>query len=151
MLLAAVGDTPYRIVLFLHILAAMVAFAPAFTHPVLANQAKGLTGDGHRSVIGYMVANGRKIYAPAVIIAGFLGFALQGMSDGAWKMSQGWMIGAIVVWIAMNGVLHGMLFPGERKVAEGDMSGEPAVQRGGMIISLLLLVMLYLMIFKPGV
>lgn len=151
MLLAAVGDTPYRIVLFLHILAAMAAFAPAFTHSLLTNQSKGLAGDGHRTVMSYMVANGRKIYGPAVILTGLLGFALQGMSGGAWKMSQGWMIGAVVVWIAMNGVLHGMLFPGERKLAEGDTSGDAAVQRGGMITSLLLLVMLYLMIFKPGI
>lgn len=151
MLLAAVGDTPYRIVLLLHILTAMAAFAPAFTHPLITNQSKGLGNQGHGTVMGYLSANGRKVYAPALILTGFLGFALQGISDGAWSFSQTWMIGAIVVWIAMNGVLHGMLLPAERKLADGDSSGDAGVQRGGMIISLLLLIMLWLMIFKPGV
>lgn len=72
------------------------------------------------------------------------------MSSGAWKFSQGWMIGALIVWIAMNGVLHAMIIPSERKVAAGDLSAETGVQRGGGIISVLLLVMLWLMVFKPG-
>lgn len=151
MLLAAVGDTPYRIVLLLHILAAMAAFAPAFTHPLLNNQTKALGAEGHSSVLGYMAGNGRAVYAPALILSGFLGFALQGISDGAWTFGQGWMLGAIAVWIAMNGVLHAMVLPAERKMAAGDASAEPRVQRGGMILSLLLVVMLWLMIFKPGI
>lgn len=150
MLLAAVGDTPYGIVLVLHILAAIAAFAPAFTHPVLFGQAKSLGDGGLQSVAGFMSANGRRIYAPALILSGLLGFALQGMSSGAWKFSQGWMIGALIVWIAMNGVLHAMIIPGERKVAAGDPSAETGAQRGSGIISILLLVMLWLMVFKPG-
>ena len=137
--------------LILHILAAMVAFAPAFTHPLLTNQSKTLAGDGHRTVLGFLVANGRRIYAPALILTGIFGFGLQGMSSGAWSFGQGWMIGAIVIWIAMNGILHAILIPNERKMADGDPSAQAMVERGGAIISLLLLVMLYLMVFKPGV
>lgn len=151
MVLGAVGDTPYRIVLLLHILTVLVAFAPAFTHSLLANQTRALDGDGRQTVIGFMAVNGRRIYAPALILTGLLGFALQGMSGGAWGFGQGWFIAAIVVWVAMNGILHGMLLPAERKLAAGDASGEAGVQRGGMLMSLLLLVMLYLMVFKPGI
>lgn len=150
MILAAVGDTPYRIVLVLHILSFMVAFAPAFAHPFVANQSKALGDAGHRQVLGFLLANGRRIYAPALIVTGLLGFALQGMSSGAWKFSQGWLIGALVVWIAMNGVLHGLIMPNEKKMADGDPDAQKLVDAGGAAITLLLTVMLWLMVFKPG-
>ena len=50
-----------------------------------------------------MVAHGRRIYGPAVILTGLLGFALSGMSDGIHAIGDGWMIAAIIIWIAMNG------------------------------------------------
>ena len=148
-MIAAVGDTPYRVVLLLHILSAMAAFAPAFTHPFLMNQSKSM-GAGHQTVMGFLAANGRRIYAPALIVTGILGFALQGMSSGAWSFTQFWMIGALIVWIAMNGVLHGLIMPNERKMGEGDASAQRLVDIGGQVITVLLLVMLWLMIFKPG-
>ncbi|MEL7210678.1 MAG: hypothetical protein AAGK32_20990 [Actinomycetota bacterium] len=151
MMLAAVGDTPYNIVLLVHILTAMAAFAPAFAHPFLTNQSKAMGADGHGTVMGYLVANGRRIYAPALIVTGLAGFALQGMSDGLYEFGQAWIIIAIVVWIAMNGVLHALVIPNERKMAGGDASGEQLVTIGGVVITVLLVVMLYLMIFKPGV
>ncbi len=151
MLIAAVTDTSYKIVLLIHILTAMVAFAPAFTHPFLANQSKGLGGEGRQAVLGFFVANGRRIYAPALIVTGLVGFALQGMSDGAWEFGQTWIIGAIIAWVAMNGVLHALVIPNERKVSQGDESAARMVDIGGAVLTVLLLVMLYLMIFKPGI
>ncbi len=151
MLIAAVGDTPYRIVLIVHILTAMAAFAPAFTHPFLSGQARSLGDDARQGLLGHMVANGRRIYAPALIVTGLAGFALQGMSDGSWEFSQTWIILAIIIWIAMNGVLHAVLIPAERAVSQGDAAAESRVSAGGAIITLLLVVMIYLMVFKPGV
>jgi len=150
MILAAVGDTPYRIVLILHILSFMVAFAPAFVHPLVGRQSRSIDDPNFRKIVGMLAANGRKIYAPALIVTGLLGFALQGMSSGTWKFDQGWMIGALVVWIAMNGVLHGLLLPNERKLADGDDDAENIINIGGAIVTVLLLVMLCLMVFKPG-
>jgi hypothetical protein len=40
--------------------------------------------------------------------------------------------------------------PGERAMAAGDLSAETKVAMGGQIITVLTLVMLYLMIWKPG-
>lgn len=149
-MIAAVGDTPYRVVLFLHILSAMVAFAPAFTHPILTNQSKSL-GEGHQGVMGFLSGNARRIYAPALIVTGILGFGLQGMSSGAWSFTQFWMIAAMIVWLAMNGVLHALIIPNEKKMSEGDPSAQRLLDIGGQVITVLLLVMLWLMIFKPGV
>ena len=59
MILAAVGDTGYNIVLLLHILTAMAAFAPVFAHPFLAAQADSLDPAHKRQLLGFLVQNGR--------------------------------------------------------------------------------------------
>ena len=111
---AAIGDTPYNIVLFLHILTGVVAFAPAFTHPVLAAKMEQAGFDGRSTVVSYIASYGMKIYGSALIVCGLLGFGVAGMSDEVFKMSQGWLMTAIIVWIAMNGVLHALILPGEK-------------------------------------
>ena len=137
-MIAAYRGTGYEVVLFLHVLTAFVAFAPAFVHPLLGNQVKSLESGAKRSVLGMIAGNGRRIYAPALILTGLFGFALQGMSDGVIEFGQTWFWLAIVVWLAMNGVLHAVLLPAERVTA------------GGAVLTVLLLVMLYLMVFQPG-
>jgi uncharacterized membrane protein len=149
-MLAAYRETGYNIVLFLHILTALVAFAPAFVHPLLANQTKALDGTARGSVMQMMSGNGRRIYAPALILTGLFGFALQGMSDDVIEFGDTWFWLAILVWLAMNGVLHAMLLPAERAVAGGDESASSKVDMAGIILTVMLLFMLYLMVFKPG-
>jgi uncharacterized membrane protein len=149
-MIAAIGDTGYDIVLLLHILSALVAFAPAFVHPLLANQTKELDAPNRQKVLGYLGANGRRLYAPALIVTGLLGFALQGMSDSVWEFDQTWVWLAAVVWLVMNGVLHAVLLPAERAAAGGDGVAERRAEIAGAVVTLLLLLMLYLMVFKPG-
>jgi uncharacterized membrane protein len=149
-MLAAYRETGYNVVLFLHILTALVAFAPAFVHPLLANQTKALDGTARGKVLQMMSGNGRRIYAPALILTGLFGFAMQGMSDSVIEFGDTWFWLAIVVWIAMNGVLHAVLLPAERAVADGDESASSKVDTAGIVLTVLLLVMLYLMVFTPG-
>jgi uncharacterized membrane protein len=150
MILAAVGDTGYNIVLLLHILTAMAAFAPVFAHPLLAAQADSLDPAHKRQVLGFLVQNGRRVYLPALVVTGLLGFALAGMSSEVFKMSQGWLIASILVWLGLNGVLHGAIVPAEKAMANGDDSAVGRVSAGGGLVTILMIVMLYLMIFKPG-
>ena len=149
-MIAAYRGTGYDVVLFLHILTAFVAFAPAFVHPLLGNQVNSLESGAKRSVLGMIAGNGRRIYAPALILTGLFGFALQGMSDGVIEFGQTWFWLAIVVWLVMNGVLHAVLLPAERASAAGDEAAESRVAAGGAFLTVLLLVMLYLMVFQPG-
>jgi uncharacterized membrane protein len=150
LVLAAVGNTPYNIVLVVHILVALVAFAPAFVHPFLVAQSKSLGEESRRGLITLMAGNGRRIYAPAVILTGLLGFALSGMSEGVYALSQTWLLASIVIWIAMNGILHAVLLPAERAVGAGDDGAQQRVDLGGAVLTLLLVIMLVLMVFKPG-
>lgn len=148
--IAAVGNTPYNIVAVLHILTAMVAFAPIFVYPFLANRFTETSGDGPNATWGSVMANSRRIYGPALIVTGVLGFGLSGMSDGVYALSQTWLILSIIVWIAMNGLLHAVIVPAERALAGGDTSAKARVDQFSPVLALLLVVMLYLMVFKPG-
>jgi uncharacterized membrane protein len=149
-MIAAYQDTGYNVVLFLHILTALVAFAPAFVHPLLARQTTALDATARGKVLGMIAGNGRRIYAPALILTGLFGFAMQGMSDSVIEFGDTWFWLAILVWLAMNGVLHAVLLPAERAVADGDESASSRVDMGSAILTVMLLVMLYLMVFKPG-
>jgi len=149
-MLAAYRDTGYNVMLFVHILTAFVAFAPAFVHPLLGNQSKALPAGERNKLLGMIAGNGRRIYAPALILTGLLGFGMQGLSDSVIEFGQTWFWLSIVVWLVMNGVLHAVLLPAERAVADGDESAESKVSAGGGALTVLLLVMLYLMVFKPG-
>jgi hypothetical protein len=44
-----------------------------------------------------------------------------------------------------------MLIPAERRYARGDQAAERQVATGGQILTVLFLLMLFLMIWKPGV
>ncbi len=149
-MLAEIGSTGYDVVLFLHILCALAAFAPAFAHPIIERQTRSVDPATRSTVLGFLAQNSRRIYAPALILTGLFGFGLQGMSDSVWKFDQTWIWLAVLVWLAMNGVLHAMLLPAERALGAGDESAAKRVDTGGMILTVLLLVMLYLMVFKPG-
>ena len=150
MILAAIGDTPYQIMLILHIVTAMAAFAPIFVHPAILSRLGDAGADVRGPVLQAMTRNGRMIHAPALLINGILGFGLAGLSDKVYSMSQGWLIAAFLVWVAMNGLLHAVVLPAERKLAQGDTAARRRGEAGGAMLSVLLVVMLYLMIFKPG-
>ena len=151
MVIAAVRDTPYNIVLILHLVAVVAAFAPAIAHPVMAAQAKRLDPTARNQVYGFLAANSMRIYGTALIVVGLLGFALSGMSGGAYPFSQTWVWLAAVLWVLMIGLLHGLLVPAERALAAGDSGAEQRISIGGAVLTVASLVMLYLMVFKPGV
>lgn len=149
MIIAAVGDDAYNIVLLLHILAVIVGFAPMAVHPIIDSQLQE-TPDARMAFLRRAATNGHRIYLPALTVAGLLGIVLILMSDAAIEFSDAWVSGAFVAWIAIMGVVAGMILPGEKAAGAGDFSKERAVQIGGQLTTLLLVVMLYLMIFKPG-
>ena len=149
-MLSEIGSTGYDVMLFLHIAAVLVAMAPAFTHPLLERQSRSLDPASRSALLGFIAQNTRRVYAPALILIGLFGFGLVGMSDEVWEFGQTWVWLAILVWLAMNGVLHAMLLPAERALGSGDESAGKKVETSGQILTVMLLVMLYLMVFKPG-
>lgn len=149
MLIAAYRDTGYNIVLFLHIVAVLVAMAPAVVHPILFEMEKR-RDDGDVVALGRRVAATGRIYAIAVIVAGVIGFGLISMSDSLIEWGDTWVWLSILVWIALNGVLHGAMLPAERQLGDGDRSAMAKIERVGPILGVMVLVLTYLMTVKPG-
>ena len=155
MILADIGDTGYNVVLLLHILAMFVAFSPAFVHPFIDADTRD-AGDLRQRVFTGIASRGMKIYGSALIVGGLLGFGVSGMSkvegtdEFVYAVGDGWVLAAVIIWVAMNGVLHGMILKGEKAIANGDESAAKIVAVGGQLITVMFLVTLYLMVFKPG-
>ena len=61
-----------------------------------------------------------------------------------------WVSLAFLVWLAIIGRRLGRDAPRRAEVAAGDLSVEKKVAMGGQLVTVLTLVMLYLMIWKPG-
>jgi uncharacterized membrane protein len=161
MLLATVTSNAYRIVLALHILAAIVGFGAVLLNGVYASKAKARPGPEGAAIAqaNYEVSFGwAQWFIYAILI---LGFALVGMSDKAIKFSQTWVWLAVVLYVAIIGIVHGVHRPNVRRLNELMREGNPAnraemERRGrlaeamGGIMSVLVVVIVFLMVIKPG-
>ncbi len=132
-------STGFKIFLFLHILSVIVAFAPVVLSVIPGSR---------EGVLGSLEQTGRQVYAPALILAGLFGiFCVVTSSIGGvrrFEFSDTWVSLAFVVWIAMNGVFHAMVLAGQR---QGD---ERRAVNGQAVMTVLLIIMVYLMIWQPG-
>jgi uncharacterized membrane protein len=150
MVLATTDAVGYKIVLILHIVLVIVAFGGLFAAPMLG-RAEGAA----RPVADAMAKYLQRIAVPALAVAGILGFAMIGMSkDGdieVYKFSQRWVGIAILLWIVELAVLWFGVAATEKKIAAGDDGAVARLPMFTGISHLLLLVLVYLMVFKPGV
>ena len=132
-------STGFNILLVLHLLTAVVAFAPAVV---------AVLPGGRDGVVGVLDKAGRQVYAPALILTGLFGILCIVTSDvggtAVFEFSETWVSLAFVVWIAMNGVFHALVLAGQKQ------NDAAKVISGQQIMTVLLLAMLYLMVFKPG-
>lgn len=144
--LAAIDSTGYKIVLLLHILAVVVGFAPAWFTPIMGR----LIASGDKEAGVQLEASILRFSLPGIAIAGLLGFGLAGMSDKIYKMSQTWLSLAALLWIVLLLVVVFVARPAVKALAAGDMAARGRVMAATGVTHLVLIVMLYLMIFKPG-
>ncbi len=144
--LAAIDSTGYKIMLLLHLLAVVVGFAPAWLAPALVR----LTANGDRAAADQLEASVLRFSLPGIAVAGLLGFGLSGMSDDFYKMSQAWLSIAIVLWLALLAVIFFVARPAITAFRDGDATARGRVMMATGVSHLVLVVMLYLMIFKPG-
>jgi hypothetical protein len=132
-----VTSTGYKIVGLLHILAAVIAFGPLFLYPSLARAGSGST----------IAKLHLRLVLPALAVTGLLGMALVGQSDKVFKMSQTWVVLALIAWVILLVVSWFMVRP---SLTETTPAARGRLSAGIGITHLLLIVLLYLMIFKPG-
>jgi uncharacterized membrane protein len=150
-ILAEVGSGLYELLLFLHILAVVVAFSPAVVHALTGPKIMKDDETAGRAFSKAAAANSRIVYLPALLAVGILGFALVGVSDPAFKFTQAWVYSSALLWLAIGGIVSAVIIPGEKQVAAGDRAAESRVAAGGGIATLLFLIVLFLMVVKPGI
>jgi uncharacterized membrane protein len=129
-------STGFKILLFLHVLAAVAAFGPLL---VMASLSKA-----------DMPAAGRlylRMCLPALVLLWVFGMGLVGASDDVFEMSEGWIIASLVVWVALLAIAIGLIRPG---LAARTSQARSRLAAGLGASHLLLVVALYLMVFKPG-
>jgi uncharacterized membrane protein len=148
--LAQVGSGVYQLLLILHLVSVVVAFSPAIVHAVTGTRLLKQDEGGGRSFFRVAAANERMVYLPALTVVGLLGFALVGMSDGAIKFGDPWVSASALLWLIIAGVVSAVIMPAERLLGEGDRSVESKVALGGAIVSVLFVIVVFLMVVKPG-
>jgi uncharacterized membrane protein len=151
MLFAAYRDDTYNIFLFLHIVAVVVAFAPAIINPMLESYFKKSGGDSAlQNWAGFTSTYTRTFALGALVVLLGTGIVMIILSDEVIEFSDVWISISFLLWFAIAGVVSAMILKGEKQVAGGDMTGAKLIARGGTIATVLALIVLYLMVFKPG-
>lgn len=149
--LGEIGSGVYNVVLFLHIVAAFVAFAPAFVNPIFAALGRSDAPEIARPLAGIQAKATRTFYLPALVLMGLFGIAMIFLSDEVIKFSQTWISLAFLCWIGVMVIVAVKLGPLEKAVSEGDESAEKQIGMWGGIAHLLFAVAIYAMVFKPGI
>ncbi|HEX8770880.1 MAG TPA: DUF2269 family protein [Acidimicrobiales bacterium] len=171
-MLAEFGSGAYKLSLVLHLLTAIVGFGALVAMGVFGARAAA-HGEREGPVIFDYVVSSR--WAEWVIYAvPVFGIITLLLSDDAWKFSQTWISISLLLYIAIIGVYHGAHRPNlvrmnqlmrelpagaagaaaggdaPPQVAELEARGQKAGVFGG-ILNLLLVAVVALMVWKPGV
>jgi uncharacterized membrane protein len=154
------GDL-YKLVLVLHILAAIIGFGGMFIAGFYGNEARTQPGREGLAVAQTTLRVTGRIPTVAVCAVPILGILLILMSDDTWKFSEAWVSLSFLLYIVLMGVATGLQVPTIRKMvalragADGAQSMEMQamgrkVAAASAIVNVLWVVILFLMVFKPG-
>ena len=129
-------STTYQLLGFLHILCAIVAFGPLFFYPRLQRA-------GETKAVAELHM---KLVFPALIGVWVIGMGMAGV--GKFAMAEmHWLTGSIAVWAAMTAASWFFIKPA---LTDGSEDAAKKMAAGIGITHLLLVIALYLMVFKPG-
>ncbi len=159
----------YKIVLVLHLLAAMVGFGGIFLNVAYGLQARARAGREGTAIAEALYNVSRKWTEYFIYAVPILGIALVMMSDDTIKFSDLWISASLAVYIVALGVLHALQFPNIKKmnvlmaeladsgarvsgstdlVAELERRGKRSAFVGGLF-NLLVVAAVCLMVFQP--
>jgi hypothetical protein len=162
MILGSIVDPGYKILLFLHILAVVLAFGPTFGYgfffsvaPQYPKATPGLLA-GVQKVDKYLVN-------PGMIVLLLAGIGLLIASDGVWDGSDAFVAVGFIAMIALFALQHRYLQPQTRKakeLAERDLeSGDTLspefealgkqIGQVGTVAGLIIVVTIFFMAYKP--
>jgi hypothetical protein len=163
------GDL-YRAVLLVHILTVIVGFGPLVLNGLYGVRAAKLDRRSAAAVteVNFSVS---QVAARVVYLVFITGVLVVLFSDDTYDLGDLWVSASMVTYVAAIGISHGMLVPNARRMmalqkeladldgAQLDGPPEQAVELAdrakraaamGTVLNLLLVFILYLMVFKPG-
>ena len=119
----------YQILGLLHVLSVIAAFGPLYE-------------GWHRALAGAL-----RLSLPALVRVWVFGMGLVGLSDEVIKMSDGWIVASLVLWVGLVVVSWFLIRP---SLADTSERAHSMLSAGLGITHLGLVVLLWLMVFKPG-
>jgi hypothetical protein len=169
MLAAGTNSGIYKVLLVVHILSVVVGIGTVMLNGLYAAQAQKRQGPSGRAVseANFAVSSIAEYVIYTIPLWGIL---LVLFSDDAWSFSDTWIWLSIVLFIVAMGISHSVLIPGHKKInallLETEQGPPPAggpppqvaqitelgkrQAAGGMTLNLIVVVLLVLMIWKPG-
>jgi uncharacterized membrane protein len=165
----------YKVMLLLHILTAIIGFGGVLLNGLYAREARNRPPAAGLAILEANTFVSLKVAEKFIWAVPILGFGLAGMSDDVWKMRQTWLAASIVLYLLSLAVSYGFLQPRvkqvvalQREVVAAEAAGTlptdgPPPQVAKMaalgkqigassgVLHLSLVVILILMIWKPGV
>jgi hypothetical protein len=170
MLAAGLNSGIYKVLLVLHILTVIVGIGGVVLTGLYAAQAQKRPGPAGRAVseASFTV---NQVAEKVIYLIPVFGILLVLTSDDAWDFGQTWIWLSIILYVAAVGIAHAVLNPGHKRINELllEMEGSPPPAGGappqvaeiqtlgqrqamaGMVNDLLLVALVALMIWKPGV
>jgi hypothetical protein len=163
----------FPILLFAHVFGAIATFGPSFIFPFLARQSRAMPQGGHfAAVFGETIE--RRLIIPGAIIQGITGLGLviilAGRGVDFSSAPFRWLaLGIVLYLIAIGFAIFVQAKAAERlvEITKGMTGPPPAgapagpppelietagkLQRGGMILTVLLLAIVFLMVVKPSI
>ena len=155
----------FTLLLFVHVLGAIVAFGPTFSFPIIG--AFGGKEPMHANFATRLSERISKVQVtPLAIFQGITGVALIVVGNVD-LFAKYWLLVAIVLYLIALGYAIFVQAPTVRKVIEMTSGGPPAggppaggpppallalikrVQRGGMLLAALIIAIVFLMVVKP--
>ena len=151
------------LLLFLHVLGAIIVFGPSFAFPLIAGQARKHPQHSHFAALVTDIIE-RRIIIPGAIVQGITGVLLiVVMGADMTSPSNRWLGLAIVLYLVAIGFAVAVQAPAVEKMVEltktppGPEGPSPELlatgqklQRGGMLLALLIVSIVFLMVVKPG-
>jgi Predicted integral membrane protein (DUF2269) len=162
MALAMIGDAGYKIALFFHLVAVVVALGPTFGYGIFFSVLPKYPRAAPALIAG-MRKTDRLLVNPGMILLLIAGIVVLATSGSVWKGSQFFVVWGFIAIIALFGIQHGFFAPqmaklqevAERDLAAGDtLSPEfnatsQKIAQLGAATGLLIVVTIFVMAYKP--
>jgi hypothetical protein len=153
--------TGFSIVLFIHVLAVVLAFGPTFGYGIFIGVAEQSAPRSVPAVLRGIQATDRYLVRPGLIVILLAGIYM--LIDQHISASESWVTVGFVAIIVLFGMVHGFFRPNtqkaldlaERDLAAGDTLGaeyaevSKKLENAGKLTGLIIAIAIFFMVVKP--